>query len=381
MLDTELKFSYKDVSIVPAAVSPIDSRKDCNPYVEEGTNKLPLFTAPMDSVIGINNMDLWVAQGITPIIPRTESLTDRLQLLSLGYWVAMSLGEFEEYFVKSIWDGWDGKFFRVLIDIANGHMEKLYNLVRSAKAQTKNLIVMVGNIANPETYLAAARACADYVRVGIGVGRGCITSSNTGVGYPMASLLNEISSIKKRLSTEGGQLVHTTPLIVADGGVRGYSDAVKALALGADRVMIGSVFTKMLESAAPGTVSWVNPEGKQQQDDLTKFMGTYRVTFGSGEFMAWKDDNTLLGPVTIKKTFYGMASKRGQLAMNGKKTHTSEGIETTLDVEYTMQAWVENFTDYLRSAMSYAGARDLQQFTTNTKLVTNSVSAITSINR
>jgi hypothetical protein len=97
--------------------------------------------------------------------------------------------------------------------------------------------------------------------------------------------------------------------------------------------------------------------------------------------MAWKDDNTLLGPVTIKKTFYGMASKRGQLAMNGKKTHTSEGIETTLDVEYTMQAWVENFTDYLRSAMSYAGARDLQQFTTNTKLVTNSVSAITSINR
>ena len=109
MLDTELKFSYKDVSIVPAAVSPIDSRKDCNPYVEEGTNKLPLFTAPMDSVIGINNMDLWVAQGITPIIPRTESLTDRLQLLSLGYWVAMSLGEFEEYFVKSIWDGWDGK--------------------------------------------------------------------------------------------------------------------------------------------------------------------------------------------------------------------------------------------------------------------------------
>ncbi len=377
MLDKELKFSYKDVSIVPAAVSPIDSRKDCNPYVEE--NKLPLFTAPMDSVIGINNMDLWVAQGITPIIPRTESLKDRLQLLSLGYWVALSLGEFEEYFVKSVWDGWD-KPLRVLIDIANGHMEKLYNLVRSAKTQTKNLVVMVGNIANPKAYLAAARACVDYVRVGIGVGRGCITSSNTGVGYPIASLIDEISSLKKRLLTEGSQLVHTTPLIVADGGVRGYSDAIKALALGADRVMIGSVFTKMLESAAPGTVSWVNPEGKQLTDDLEKFMGTYKVTFGSGKFMAWEDDKSL-GPVTIKKTFYGMASKRGQLAMNGKKTHTSEGIETTLDVEYTMQAWVENFTDYLRSAMSYAGARDLQQFTTNTKLVTNSVSAITSINR
>ena len=57
----------------------------------------------------------------------------------------------------------------------------------------------------------------------------------------------------------------------------------------------------------------------------------------------------------------GMASKAGQIAMKGKKVHTSEGIEKMFDVTYTMGTWVENMTDYLRSAMSYTNSRTLDE--------------------
>jgi hypothetical protein len=56
-----------------------------------------------------------------------------------------------------------------------------------------------------------------------------------------------------------------------------------------------------------------------------------------------------------------MASKSGQIAMKGKKVHTSEGIEKILPVTYTMGTWVENMTDYLRSAMSYTNSRTLDE--------------------
>ena len=291
-----------------------------------------------------------------------------------GYWVALGLQEFE-----SLCGSFSGNP-KVLIDIANGHMAKVYELVKVAKKHSPGLIVMIGNIANPETYRVAAEAGVDYVRVGIGVGRGCITASNTGVGFGLASLIDEISQIKMQLSKDSTKLGRKLPYIVADGGVRGYSDAIKALALGADYVMIGSVFTKMLESAAGGTVSLMRGDSNEEEKyDLMKFKRE-DLLYEAGKFKVREDDDTFL-PATIVKTFYGMASKKGQLAMNGKKTHTSEGIETTLDVEYTMQAWVENFTDYLRSAMSYAGVRDLQEFKKNTRLVVNSNFAINSINK
>lgn len=55
MIDSNIKYSYKDLSIVPAVVSEIRSRKECNPYLD-GYKELPLFTAPMDSVVGVTNI-------------------------------------------------------------------------------------------------------------------------------------------------------------------------------------------------------------------------------------------------------------------------------------------------------------------------------------
>ena len=74
-----------------------------------------------------------------------------------------------------------------------------------------------------------------------------------------------------------------------------------------------------------------------------------------------------IGEITAK--FYGMASKAGQIAMKGKKVHTSEGIEKSLPVTYTMGSWVENFTDYIRSAMSYTNSRTLDELRQATVIV------------
>ena len=339
--------------VKPSILSSIEHRAECNPFDENGM--LPLFTAPMDSVVDIKNFELFEKNNIIPILPRTESLENRIDYARNGKWAAFSLQEFEEEFTK-------GKHtttnkIKALIDIANGHVSRLYNLVRDAKkTYGNNIMVMVGNIANPETYRVCVESRVDYVRCSIGTGAGCITCSNTSIGYPIASLISEIYDIKQELLEQGVDNNSLTK-IVADGGIRNYSDVIKAIALGADYVMIGSVFSQMLESAAIKTCNsneWFSLPFATDLKDLTNIHRKGNAWLGT-----FNDKTIFLGDISAK--FYGMASKAGQIAMKGKKVHTSEGIEKTLPVTYTMATWVENFTDYLRSAMSYTNSRTLDE--------------------
>ena len=233
-----------------------------------------------------------------------------------------------------------------------------------------SLIVMVGNIANPETYRVCIESHVDYVRCSIGTGAGCITCSNTSIGYPIASLISEIAAIKEEYVGRG--LTNPTK-IVADGGIRNYSDVIKALALGADYVMVGSVFSRMLESSAVKIMEKgftgkkiqlrfpieryenIRYENSCWKGDYTdEFVNKMEI---SGHKVDKKDH--IIGQLQAR--FYGMASKAGQIAMKGKKVHTSEGIEKTLPVTYTIGTWVENMIDYLRSAMSYTNSRTLDE--------------------
>ena len=129
----------------------------------------------------------------------------------------------------------------VLIDIANGHMSKLIVLIEEIKRLWPHLKLMVGNIANPETFVNLGMAGADYIRCSIGSGAGCTTASNVSINYPLGSLISECYILRKQYGLK--------TKIVADGGMRNYSDVIKALGLGADYVMIGSIFNKAIESA------------------------------------------------------------------------------------------------------------------------------------
>lgn len=377
MLKKDIKYSYRDVTIVPAKVSEIEHRKDCNPFYPSGT--LPLFTAPMDSVVGLENYELYEQHKIIPIIPRTVSLEQRLEVAKTGRWVAYGLDEFEKIFTVQN----PGEGYKALIDVANGHMKKLYTLVKKAKALNPNLTVMIGNIANPETYEECCKAGVDYVRCGIGSGECCITSSATKIHFPLASLISEIVEKKQSLQWSGSYKKFTK--IIADGGVRGYSDAIIALALGADYVMIGSVFSKMLESS--GQIFFRYKDYEKEDDWYPLNWDIYFNQYKSGKFYDfneyWKGTSEIgdhWRPIELKKEIYGMASGKGQIAIGGKKTKTSEGIIKTIPIEYTMDSWTENFISYLRSAMSYTGAKDLNTFINKTTCIINSPLSVASVN-
>lgn len=348
LIDNRVYYTYEDLTIKPCVVSNINHRVECNPFDKDGM--LPLFTAPMDTVINEENFNQFELNKITSILPRIEQypIDVRVTYATGGKWAAFSLDEFIHYFCTPVIPMFKGFPIKALIDVANGHMQRLLDAAKKAKSiWGKNLILMGGNIANEEAYELYADAGFEYVRVGIGGGKGCLSTSNTGVHKPMASLVNDTYLIKKKLEEEikadpSHKLRYEKlPYIIADGGIRGYRDIIKAIALGADYVMIGSVFAKMAESAAP----------KEEKD---------------GELFA---------------TFYGMASREGQIAMNGEKTKTSEGIKKLLKVEYTMEGWTKNFTDYLRSAMSYLGVNTLDDVREKTVLLVNSQNAVNAVNK
>jgi IMP dehydrogenase len=126
----------------------------------------------------------------------------------------------------------------IVIDTAHGHTKGVVEQLKAVKQQFPSLEVIVGNIATPEAALYLAEAGADAVKVGIGPGSICTTRIIAGVGVPQLSAINDVAQ-----ALEG-----TGVPVIADGGIRYTGDIVKAIAAGADTVMIGSMFAGVEES-------------------------------------------------------------------------------------------------------------------------------------
>lgn len=343
------KFDLRDIAIIPTIQSDISSRKECEvecifDFDENWghTHTLPLMASPMDTVVCEKNYQTFINHGIIPCLPR--GFAEKHLLKTSYYFQAFGLCEIEqslEYYkrhldIRGIIDleASDNQAFynfpNVLIDIANGHMTKLILIVRDIKKLWPNINLMVGNVANPYTYKNLAMAGADYVRVSIGSGAGCTTAANVAINYPMGSLINECHRIKKESQLDAK--------IVADGGMQGYDDIIKALALGADYIMVGSLFNKAMQSAGFNYLWGI----KIKSYTIAKTL--------------WK------WGFPIKKKYRGMSTKAVQRSWGKTRLITAEGITKYQKVEYNLSQWVENFQDYLRSNMSYCGARNLQEF-------------------
>ena len=278
------KYSYGDLQIIPAKITSINSRSECNcEYDVDGQKMLPLFTAPMDSVADDTNYMKFKENGIIPIIHRNVSFETRYKLMLEGEWCAFDTNEFREVFCNDTEDtslynresNLSGLKVKALIDVASGHMAHLFELSNTSKNLAKKhyveLTLMSGNVANPDTWFEYCKNGIDYMRTSIGTGSMCLTTANSAVGYPIASLIDEIRTIKQEYATQqcmfdydekrDGLLCYagkirqkypnfTETKIIADGGCRNYSDIIIALALGADYVMCGGMFAAFLESCA-----------------------------------------------------------------------------------------------------------------------------------
>lgn len=298
-------YSLQDVCLLPCVTTDINSRSECSCFCEnlEGTSNvfLPLIASPMSCVLDETNYLMFLENGINCIIPRTVSLELRKKFGKTMF-TAFGMDEVDSM-IKS---GEIKDQNYILIDVANGHMQRIFDMGKTIKDIKPEIKLMGGNIANPATYVHYDLAGFDYVRVSIGTGNGCLSSVQTAVHYPMASLLHAIPKEENSVCK-----------IIADGGMNCYSDIIKAIALGADYVMCGMIFAKAART----------PEEIGQD-----------------------------------VRYYGMSTKEAQRMMGKTELKTSEGKFLDLKKEYTLSGWTENFVSYLKSAMSYCDSRDLNEF-------------------
>lgn len=360
MENLEPKFDFDDILIVPAVHTQITSRyRDI-----KLPDTLPLFTAPMDTVVDLTNVEIFEKAGINIALPRTIKYEDSFNFIEDRYrnknrltkiFISMGFDDIDRHLANNL------KHIRhngcILIDVANGHMEKIVDYAKKIKAIKPEIEIMVGNIANPETYCwYVENECVDYIRIGIGNGNGCLTTKQSGIGYPMASLIYETSKLKYEMLMFHDDKPIKLPYIVADGGMKDYSDIIKSLALGADYVMIGSIFNKALESSAKNYLYKIRINKK-----LAKF------AFKRG--------------FPVKKYFRGMSTKEAQKTMGKTSFRTSEGVVRIRRVEYNLDGWVENFKHYLRNAMSYANVKTLEDFIDNVEICQISKNAYERFNK
>ena len=237
--------TYDDISLVPTEVSRIKSRTEANTKNNFlGLDlALPVVSSPMDTVTGIDMAKALTELGCLGILNRFDtSLEDGLhdevngnKIRGVSIGLTTELKEIEKLVKKK---------YLICIDTANANNNEVLYKTEEVKKKFKEAKIIVGNIAHGATLNQLVDAGADAVRVGIGSGSVCTTSIQTGIGIgQVSSLLNVLNSrAAKKLNIK----------IIADGGIKSSGDIAKAIALGADVVMLGRMLSGTRET--PGEV-------------------------------------------------------------------------------------------------------------------------------
>ena len=224
----------------------------------------------------------------------------------------------------------------IVIDTAHGHSKGVVDVLKKVKKSFPKIDVVVGNIATSEAAAYLFEAGADGIKVGIGPGSICTTRIIAGVGYPQLSAVLEVSSV----------LAGTAVPLIADGGVRYTGDIVKAVAAGADCVMLGSLLAGTKES--PGET--VIYEGR-------KFK-TYR---GMGSVEAMKK---------------GSKDRYFQDVEDDIKKLVPEGIVGRVPYKGELNESIHQFVGGLRAGMGYCGAKDIATLKETARFVQITASGI-----
>ena len=217
----------------------------------------------------------------------------------------------------------------IVIDTAHGHSSRVLNAVKQVKSKFPDIEVVAGNVATADATKALISAGVDAVKIGIGPGSICTTRVVTGAGVPQVSAIVECVAAAK----------NTGVPIIADGGVKFSGDVAKAIAAGADSVMIGSLFAGTEE--APGEV--ILFQGRNFK--------TYR---GMGSIGAMKK---------------GSSDRYSQEGTVADAKYIPEGIEGRVAYKGTVAEMVTQLVGGLRSGMGYTGCKDIGELQSNAKFV------------
>jgi len=214
----------------------------------------------------------------------------------------------------------------IALDSAHGHSKGVIDALKSVKKNFKNINVIAGNVGTAAGAKALADAGADAVKVGIGPGSICTTRIVAGAGVPQLTAVMQAASVLKQRNIP----------IIADGGIRYTGDMVKALASGANCVMMGSIFAGTEES--PGET----------------------IIFEGRKFKQYRGMGSLGAMAT------GSSDRYFQDVEDDVKKFVPEGIEGRVAYKGTLKEIVYQYTGGLRAGMGYCGAAtiaDLQKAT------------------
>ncbi len=217
----------------------------------------------------------------------------------------------------------------IVIDTAHGHSSRVINAIKSVRSKFPEIEIIAGNVATAEATTALIKAGVDAVKIGIGPGSICTTRVVTGAGVP------QISAIVECVQAAKGSGVP----IIADGGVKFSGDVAKAIAAGADSVMIGSLFAGTEE--APGEV----------------------ILFQGRNFKTYR------GMGSIGAMRQGSSDRYSQEGTVADAKYIPEGIEGRVAYKGTVAEMVTQLVGGLRSGMGYTGCRSIEELQTNAKFV------------
>ncbi|HXG83864.1 MAG TPA: IMP dehydrogenase [Pyrinomonadaceae bacterium] len=217
----------------------------------------------------------------------------------------------------------------IVVDTAHGHSSRVIEAVRKIKQKYPEVELVAGNVATGEATKALIEAGADAVKIGIGPGSICTTRVVTGAGVPQITAIVECVKAAKDSGVP----------VIADGGVKFSGDVVKAIAAGADSVMIGSLFAGTEE--APGEV----------------------ILFQGRNFKTYRG----MGSIGAMKR--GSSDRYAQEGTVSDSKYVPEGIEGRVAFKGTLEDMVTQLVGGLRSGMGYTGCKNIQELQENAKFV------------
>jgi len=314
-------FSFEDVLIEPQ-YSDIESRSEISISSRLGDSvfRLPIISAPMDTVTESAMVRAIGECGGLGIIHRYNSIDHQVELVASSAGLGIKRGAAV---------GVNGDFLEraqalvaagariICVDVAHGHHIKVKRALGELKSVLPSTVhLMAGNVATLDAFNDLSDWGADSIRVGIGSGAVCSTRVQTGHGMPtLQSVANCARSDRDAV-------------LIADGGIRTSGDMVKALAAGADFVMLGSLLAGTDET--PGDVI-----------------------------------DTIEGP---KKVYRGMASKEAQSDWRGSVS-SIEGVAHVVPYRGPVSEVLNEMAVGIRSGLSYSGARSIQELQARARFI------------
>ena len=319
-----LGLAFDDVLLVPQKTDLV-SRSE----VDLSTNltkkiklKIPVISANMDTVTECEMAKALAREGGIGIIHRFLTIEKEAEMVAgvkkERLLVGAAIGIKDDYMERAqalVKSGVDV----IVIDIAHGHSIHLINVLKDLKKKFPKVDVIAGNVATPEATEELIKNGAAAIKVGIGPGALCITRVVAGSGVPQLTAISECATVAKKYGVP----------VIADGGIRNSGDMVKALAVGASTVMIGTLFAGCDESPA-----------------LTFFKNNrkFKMTRGMASLMANHDRQK--NDIKVKKDL---------------KEYAAEGVEAVVPYRGNVTDFVRQLLGGVRSGFSYSGAKNTDE--------------------